>query len=619
MSNQQLKTKQIILEDIEFIRAYEDCFAVSMPKVGADGSIDNLPAPYPREVEGVVRGGFRIAELGKKAAETGIPVQNPILGRNTGEETWKESCAMYEYAEKLGITLFHFVHSEATRHICPLNGRELIEQSRGKGGITPQGERDFVALGGGAVHPLRINATGDTPHLSILNSFIAGFDGTDIGPVIHVHFGGRGIQDYRTKVVNGYKAIQICAENGIHVQLDSHKHLNNILGTDGMALAMCLLSEGLSVHAGLSPALSAIQMNVGGINLFADLALMRAFRHVLRSGQIIVVPETFQNPPADLVAESAHFARMAMSAKYGGINFYRPKAAENVGIPTGVSMGKSIWATQDIFERVVKVPIQDVAIDLRRDEILDEAMAVLEAVLGLPTRLTPEELTDDFWKRWSDAEIIDRVVEAGKNGKLDCPRAGGWDLKRHVHTHRGKDGIRKYIPGFTPLGVDESRMPITQEEVERPEVRKVTRKVKVVLGTVGADAHVMGINLVREAFEKNGYEVIFLRGMNLPETVAEVAAEAKADIVGISNLLGLGVQLFPRVDAHLKALGMRDKVILMAGGRIAEKEEEHAIFEKKIKDEGPQFLGVDEFFGPGSDIDAIMAWVDSKLTEKGVH
>lgn len=47
-------------------------------------------------------------------------------------------------------------------------------------------------MGGGFKHPVRINATGDTPHLSIINALIAGFDGTDIGPVIHVHFGERG-------------------------------------------------------------------------------------------------------------------------------------------------------------------------------------------------------------------------------------------------------------------------------------------------------------------------------------------------------------------------------------------------------------------------------------------
>ncbi|EGW41002.1 cobalamin-dependent protein [Desulfosporosinus sp. OT] len=613
----QEKTKKIITEDYERVQAYEKVFGVEMPKMGSDGSITGLPAPFPRVVNGVERSGYRITELGRLAAWTGIPAQNPILGRNSAEETYQESIAMYKVAEELNLDLFHFVHSEATRHIDPLDGADLIEQSRGKGGITPAGERQFIELGGGANHPLRINATGDTPHLSIINSLIAGFDGTDIGPVIHVHFGGRGIHDYKTKVFNGYKALQICAENNIFVQTDSHKHLNNIGGTDGMALAMCLLAEGLAIHAGLPSALSGIQMNVAGINLLADLAVMRAFRQLMWSEFLIVVPETFQNPPADLIAEQAHFARMAISAKLGGANFYRPKAAENVGIPTGASMAKAIWATQNVFENIASFEIKDLAIERRQAEIVTEALAVLRSTFGLSRELSPEEIGPDFWLNYGDEELIDIIVAAGKKGILDAPRAAAWDLKRGVKTHRGKDGIRRYIPGYGPADVPMDKMSFTTEKVTVEAEKPISKKEKILLATVGADAHVVGINVIREAFEQAGYEVIYLRGMNLPETVAEVAAETKADVVGVSNLLGLGLTLFPRVERRLKELGIRENVVLMAGGRIAEKEEEHALIEQKIKNEGTDFLGVESFFGPGSDPHEVIKWVEVRMNGRG--
>ncbi len=612
----QEKTKEIIIADHERVRAYEKIFNAPMPEITKDGDISGLPAPYPRVVAGVERSGYRIWELSKKAAETGIPVQNPILGRNTAQEQLTESNDMYAAAEKLGLTVFHFVHSEATRHIDPLDGAELIEQSRGKGGITPMGEREFVQLGGGSKHPMRINATGDTPHLSIINALIAGFDGTDIGPVIHVHFGGRGIHDYRTKVLNGFRALQICAENNIHVQTDSHKHLNNIDGTDGMALAMCLLAEGLAVLAGLPKKLSALQMNVGGINLLADLAVMRAFKETMWSGSLVVVPETFQNPPADLIAEQAHFARMAVSARLGGANFYRPKAAESVGIPTGASMGKAIWATQNVFENMASIEIKDPFIQLRKDEIITEAMAVLSAVLKLPRMIQPQDLTPNFWRGYSSEELIDLIVAAGKAGVMDCPRAGGWDLKRAVRTHRDKDGIRRYVPGFSPVSVAPQNVAFTSEPVVVDKPAQITKKGKIVLATVGADAHVVGVNVIREAIEKSGYEVIYLRGMNLPETVAEVAAEAKASVVGISNLLGMGTVLYPRVDERMKQLGIRDNTYLIAGGRIAEKEEDHAAMEEKIKTEGTGFLKVDAFFGPGTDPVKVIEWLDNNLKEE---
>lgn len=615
MNKPRPNTERIIKEDIERIRAFEKAFNVEMPYVDENGNVQGLPEAYPREVNGVVRSGYRVTELGREAVKTGIPVQNPILGRNTAKETYDESQAMYSMAEKLGVKLFHFVHAEATRHIDPLDGIELIEQSRGKGGITPKGEREFVQMGGGSVHPIRINATGDETHINILNALIAGFDGTDIGPVIHVHFGGRGIHDFRTKVLNGFKAIQICAENNIFAQLDTHKHINNIMGTDGMALAMCLLSEGLAVKAGLDPALSGIQMNVAGINILADLALVRAFREMIWSEFIICVPETFQNPPADLIAEQAHFGRMAVSARLAGVNFYRPKAAENVGIPTGDSMAKAIWASQNVFNNMYQIDINDPYIDKRKQEIKAEAMAVLKAALKTEKDIDPSEINADFWNRYDAETLIDLVVEAGKSGALDTPLAGGWDLKRHVKTKRDCDGIRRYVPGFTPLGVEETHMPISKEQCDVPKAYEITKKEKVVLATVGADAHVIGINQVREAMLKAGYEVIFLRGMNLPETIAEVAAETNAKVVGISNLLGLGVSLFPRVDKRLKELGLRDKVVLLSGGRIAEKEEEHVMMEKKVNEEGPGFLGVDAFFGPGTDLDACVKWVGDRLQQ----
>lgn len=609
----QEKTIRILIEDEKRVRAYEDTFGVQMPTIEKDGSVKGLPRPFPREMDGVQRSGYRIYELAKQAEKTGIPVLNPILGRNTAAETYKEAVELYQMAEKLKITIFHFVHAEATRHIDPLDGRELIEQSRGKGGITPRGERKLVEMGAGKHHPMRVNATGDTPHLTILNSFIAGFDGTDIGPVIHVHFGGRGIHDYRTKLEFGFNALEICADNNIYVQTDSHKHLNNIGGTDGMALAMCLLAEGLAILAGLPKELSALQINVTGINLLADLALMRAFKETMWSEAMVVVPETFQNPPGDLIAEAGHFARMAISAKLGGANFFRTKAAESVGIPTGASMAKAMWAAQNIFENTYPVEINDPYIDKRKDEILSEVMAVLARTLDIRHELTPDEVDAAFWQRYEKDALIDRIVQAGKSGILDAPRAGGWDLKRFVKTHRDKDGIKRYVPGFTPFKIEPTRLALTNENVKIAETPVPTRKEKVVLATVGADAHVAGVNVIREKLQETGFEVIYMRGMNLPETVAEVAAETKAAIVGLSNLLGLGIELFPRVSQRLKELGLREKVIVVAGGRIAEKEEEHAHYEEKIAREGPGFLGVDGFFGPGTDPDDFIKWLEQRI------
>jgi 2-methyleneglutarate mutase len=241
-------------------------------------------------------------------------------------------------------------------------------------------------------------------------------------------------------------------------------------------------------------------------------------------------------------------------------------------------------------------------------------MAVLAAVLERPA-LTPSEIGPDFWRGFGVEDLITLVVQAGKKGVLDAPRAGGWDLKRGVRTHRGSDGVRRYIPGWGPTDVPGDKLSFTTEPVKVDGVKPVIKKTKMVLGTIGADAHVMGINNIREAFEQAGFEVIFLRGMNLPETVAEIAVEAKADIIGVSNLLGMGTVLYPRVSARLEQLGQRDKIKVIAGGRVAEKEEEHSAMEEKMKREGTAFLAVDAFFGPGTLPEKVVEWVQKNIEE----
>ena len=263
----------------------------------------------------------------------------------------------------------------------------------------------------------------------------------------------------------------------------------------------------------------------------------------------------------------------------------------------------------------MNIKLNDPEIDKRQQEIVDEAMAVLEAALNRKN-LEPEDITDAFWESFTIEELIDSIFHAGRAGILDCQRAGGWDLKRHVKIHRDKDGYVRYIKGYTPLGVDESRLTVTDEDVKVVIEKAPTKPQKIVLATVGADAHVNGINVIREAFMEAGYEIIFLRGMNLPETVAEVAAEAGADAIGVSDLLGLGQTLFPRVGQRLQELGLRDRMVVWAGGRIAEKEEERKMFHDRIAKEGVGFLGVDAFFGPSSTPEQCVKEIERLLGEK---
>lgn len=70
------------------------------------------------------------------------------------------------------------------------------------------------------------------------------------------------------------------------------------------------------------------------------------------------------------------------------------------------------------------------------------------------------------------------------------------------------------------------------------------------------------------------------------------------------------------MEERLKELGLRDKMVVWAGGRIAEKEEEHQFYEEKIKKEGVKFLGVDAFFGPDSTPEQCLETITRLIEEK---
>ena len=67
---------------------------------------------------------------------------------------------------------------------------------------------------------------------------------------------------------------------------------------------------------------------------------------------------------------------------------------------------------------------------------------------------------------------------------------------------------------------------------------------------------------------------------------------------------------------RLKELGIRDKVVVWAGGRIAEKEEEHKYYKDKIAKEGVGFMGVDAFFGPDSTPEQCLETITKLIEEK---
>jgi 5-methyltetrahydrofolate--homocysteine methyltransferase len=89
---------------------------------------------------------------------------------------------------------------------------------------------------------------------------------------------------------------------------------------------------------------------------------------------------------------------------------------------------------------------------------------------------------------------------------------------------------------------------------------------RLLLGTVRGDLHDVGKNMVSMMFRGGGFEVIDL-GVDVPEArFVEAIKEHQPDIVGLSALLTMTVPQLRTTIQAIEEAGLRNRVIIMAGG-----------------------------------------------------
>jgi 5-methyltetrahydrofolate--homocysteine methyltransferase len=89
---------------------------------------------------------------------------------------------------------------------------------------------------------------------------------------------------------------------------------------------------------------------------------------------------------------------------------------------------------------------------------------------------------------------------------------------------------------------------------------------KILMGTVKADLHDIGKNLVSMMCEGAGFEIINL-GFNVPpEKFVEAIKEHKPDIVGMSAMLTTTMRAMGYTIKAIEEAGLRDQVKIFVGG-----------------------------------------------------
>jgi corrinoid protein of di/trimethylamine methyltransferase len=95
---------------------------------------------------------------------------------------------------------------------------------------------------------------------------------------------------------------------------------------------------------------------------------------------------------------------------------------------------------------------------------------------------------------------------------------------------------------------------------------KTLKKGTVVCGTVRGDVHEIGKRIVAALLQANGFEVHDL-GADVPSSkFIEEAGRVRANIIGLSALMSSTLAAQKDVIDYLKAVGEREKYIVLVGG-----------------------------------------------------
>ena len=104
---------------------------------------------------------------------------------------------------------------------------------------------------------------------------------------------------------------------------------------------------------------------------------------------------------------------------------------------------------------------------------------------------------------------------------------------------------------------------LSEKEKERVSAEKVG---SVVLATVSGDIHDIGKNILGLLLSVNGFKVYDLGKDVDAMTIVQKAIEAKADIIALSALMTTTMPAQKEVIDLLKAMGVRDKFVVLVGG-----------------------------------------------------
>jgi methylmalonyl-CoA mutase C-terminal domain/subunit len=128
--------------------------------------------------------------------------------------------------------------------------------------------------------------------------------------------------------------------------------------------------------------------------------------------------------------------------------------------------------------------------------------------------------------------------------------------------------------------------------------------IKIVIATLGLEAHWRGAVTVAQMLREFGVEVVYI-GNAFPEEIIEVAIQEDVSIVGVSSLSGGHLTLGSDLIYLARKENIKDKVVFIIGG----------VFPPNDYNELMN-LGFDGIFGTGATGEEIYNFIRKAVTAK---
>jgi methylaspartate mutase S subunit len=141
----------------------------------------------------------------------------------------------------------------------------------------------------------------------------------------------------------------------------------------------------------------------------------------------------------------------------------------------------------------------------------------------------------------------------------------------------------------------------------------MSRSWKVITGTVGMDAHVIGTKILSRVLREKGFKVIELGCLTPPDDFIKVAQETAADAILMSSLYGMAEFDLEGFKQKILESGLNDLVLYIGGNLASSRTEFDNFAQLEIKFRA---LGFDRVYPPNIDLSQVIIDLENDLNRK---